>query len=69
MRCFKLYSNGDHRWFAFGQDQGRLDTVADTNQVVVTAGRSAMLMDPGGVTCRHRASDEPTSGSWWDRNR
>ena len=49
MKCFKLYADGDHRWLAFGQDPGRLGAVADTNQVVVTAGRSALLMDPGGI--------------------
>lgn len=49
MKCFKLYASGDHRWLAFGQDPGRPGAITDTNQVVVTNGRNALLMDPGGV--------------------
>ncbi len=49
MKCFEIYVQGDHRWLVFGQDDHRQGTVVDTNQVVATAGRTALLMDPGGV--------------------
>lgn len=49
MKCFKLFGAGDHRWLAFGQDPGRPEAITDTVQVVFTSGRSAMLMDPGGI--------------------
>ncbi|MBI1207287.1 MAG: MBL fold metallo-hydrolase [Azospirillum sp.] len=49
MKCFKLFSQGDHRWLAFGQDRSRPDSITDTVQVVVTAGNNTMLLDPGGI--------------------
>jgi len=49
MKCFTVWENGDHRWLAFAQDPDRPDNVIDTNQLVVTSGESAMLLDPGGV--------------------
>ncbi|MEI8393415.1 MAG: MBL fold metallo-hydrolase [Rhodospirillaceae bacterium] len=49
MRCFKLFSAGDHRWLAFGQDHERPTSIVDTNQVVVCSGRTTMILDPGGI--------------------
>jgi flavorubredoxin len=49
MKCFTLFASGNHRWLAFGQDGSRPESIADTNQVVVTTGHSTMLMDPGGI--------------------
>jgi len=49
MRCFPLFAEGDHRWLLFGQDSHRARAVVDSNQVVVCAGGSAMLLDPGGM--------------------
>lgn len=48
MKCVELFRKGDHRWLAFGQDPTKPEAVIDTNQVVVTAGGEAMLLDPGG---------------------
>ena len=49
MKCFKLFSHGDHRWLAFTQDDHKPSSVVDTNQVVIASGRNAMLLDPGGI--------------------
>lgn len=49
MLCQTVYREGDHRWLAFGQDPDRPDNIVDTNQYVVEAGGSAILLDPGGI--------------------
>lgn len=49
MKCVELYSNTDHQWLAFGQDPDKPGQVVDTNQIVITSGPEAMLLDPGGV--------------------
>jgi flavorubredoxin len=49
MKCLELYSNRDHRWFAFGQDPDKPEGVIDTNQIVIASGTEVMLLDPGGV--------------------
>ena len=49
MKCFKLFSHGDHRWLVFSQDDHKPGSVVDTTQVVITAGKNAMLLDPGGI--------------------
>ncbi|MEI6558214.1 MAG: MBL fold metallo-hydrolase [Rhodospirillaceae bacterium] len=49
MKCYKLFAAGEHRWLAFTQDDHRPGSVVDTTQVVITAGRSTMLLDPGGL--------------------
>lgn len=49
MLCQTIYSEGDHRWLAFGQDPDRPDNIVDTNQYVVEAGGDAVLIDPGGI--------------------
>lgn len=49
MKSYVVWQNGEHRWLAFGHDPDRPDTVIDTNQLLVTSGESAMLMDPGGI--------------------
>lgn len=49
MKCFTIWQDGDHRWLAFGQDPDRGDAVIDTNQLLVSSGDAAMLLDPGGA--------------------
>lgn len=49
MLCQTVYREGDHRWLAFGQDPDRPDNIVDTNQFVVDAGGTAILVDPGGI--------------------
>ena len=49
MKCFKLFSQGDHRWLAFTQDDHKPGSVVDTTQVVIVSGRNTMLLDPGGI--------------------
>jgi flavorubredoxin len=49
MKCFTLYSNGSHRWLAFGQDPERQNGVVDTNQVVICSSQGVILLDPGGM--------------------
>ena len=49
MNCVTLFRQDDHRWLAFGQDPQKPDNIIDTNQYVVCAGGSAMLIDPGGM--------------------
>ncbi|MGE5545583.1 MAG: MBL fold metallo-hydrolase [Solirubrobacterales bacterium] len=49
MKCTPLFRQDDHRWLAFGQDPERPENVIDTNQYVVCAGNTAMLIDPGGM--------------------
>jgi flavorubredoxin len=49
MKCVTLFRHDDHCWQAFGQDPGRPDNVIDTNQYLIRAGGSAILLDPGGM--------------------
>ncbi|MGE5503552.1 MAG: MBL fold metallo-hydrolase [Actinomycetota bacterium] len=49
MKCVTLFRRDEHRWLAFGQDPERPENVIDTNQYVICAGNSAMLLDPGGM--------------------
>jgi flavorubredoxin len=49
MNCVTLFRHDEHRWLAFGQDPEKPDNVIDTNQYVICAGNSAMLIDPGGM--------------------
>lgn len=49
MKCVTLFRHEDHRWLAFGQDPEKPDNIIDTNQYVICAGNSAMLLDPGGM--------------------
>jgi flavorubredoxin len=49
MRAFTLFSEGSHRWMLFGQDPEALEATVDTNQVVICADQSTMLLDPGGM--------------------
>ncbi|MBY0430374.1 MAG: MBL fold metallo-hydrolase [Rhodospirillales bacterium] len=49
MKCVTLFRRQQHRWLAFGQDSSKPENVIDTNQMVVCSGRSAILLDPGGM--------------------
>ena len=49
MKCFKLFSQGDHRWLAFTGDDHKAGGVVDTTQVAITSGRTTILLDPGGI--------------------
>ena len=48
MKCEVIYESSTHRWLAFGQDPEKPEQVIDTNQFVITAERSSILVDPGG---------------------
>ena len=49
MKCYKLFTRGEHRWLAFTQDDHKPGSIVDTTQVVVTTGRTTLLLDPGGI--------------------
>ena len=49
MKCYKLFAQGEHRWLAFTADDQKSANVIGTIQVVITHGREAMLLDPGGI--------------------
>ena len=49
MICQTIFKKGDHEWLIFGQDPEKPDNVVDTNQILITNGASAVLIDPGGI--------------------
>ncbi len=49
MKCYKPFAQGDHRWLVFSQDEHKPGSVVDTNQVAITSGGHAILLDPGGI--------------------
>lgn len=44
-----LYNNRGNTWLAFGQDPQKPENIIDTNQIVITSGDQAIVLDPGGV--------------------
>ncbi|MBW7850391.1 MAG: MBL fold metallo-hydrolase [Rhodospirillales bacterium] len=49
MKCVTMFRQGSHRWLAVTGDPGSGGKAVDTNQFVVAAGNSGMLLDPGGI--------------------
>jgi len=49
MICQTIFKNGDHEWRIFGQDPEKPENVVDTNQVLISEGSNAILLDPGGI--------------------
>ena len=48
MKATKIFDNG-HQWIMFGRDPEKPESIIDTNQYMVVAGKRAMIMDPGGI--------------------
>jgi len=44
-----IYKDQGHIWLAFGQDPDKPEKMIDTNQIVIVAGSSAIILDPGGI--------------------
>ncbi len=44
-----LYNNHGNTWLAFGHDPEKPENIIDTNQIVITSGDQAIILDPGGV--------------------
>jgi flavorubredoxin len=44
-----LFKNRGHSWLAFGQDPQKPEKIIDTNQIVITSGEQAIVLDPGGL--------------------
>ena len=44
-----IFKKGGHEWLIFGQDPEKPDNVADSNQVLISNGDRALLVDPGGI--------------------
>jgi len=44
-----LYNDRGNMWLAFGQDPEKPENIIDTNQIVITSGDQAIILDPGGV--------------------
>ncbi|HER27728.1 MAG TPA: MBL fold metallo-hydrolase [Rhodospirillales bacterium] len=44
-----IYQKSDHKWLAFGQDPNKPERLIDTNQIVITSGDAAIVLDPGGI--------------------
>jgi len=38
-----------YKWFMFGRDPEKPESIIDTNQYMIVAGNRALLMDPGGI--------------------
>ncbi len=49
MICQTIFKEGDHEWLIFGQDPEMPANVVDTNQVLISNGPNAVLLDPGGI--------------------
>ncbi len=44
-----IFQKPGHKWLAFGQDPNKPEKLIDTNQIVISAGESAIILDPGGI--------------------
>jgi len=44
-----IFKDQGHTWLAFGQDPEKPEKIIDTNQIVIAAGSSAIILDPGGI--------------------
>lgn len=44
-----IYKKHGHTWLAFGQDPDKPEKIIDTNQIVITSGEQAIVLDPGGI--------------------
>lgn len=44
-----IFKDQGHIWLAFGQDPDKPEKTIDTNQIVIVAGSSAIILDPGGI--------------------
>lgn len=49
MISHSIYTHRGHSWLAFGQDPEKPEKIIDTNQIVITSGEEAIILDPGGV--------------------
>ncbi|MBC8445001.1 MAG: MBL fold metallo-hydrolase [Rhodospirillaceae bacterium] len=44
-----IFKDRGHTWLAFGQDPQKPEKIIDTNQIVITSGDQAIVLDPGGL--------------------
>ncbi len=44
-----IFKDRGHTWLAFGQDPNKPEKIIDTNQIVITSGEQAIVLDPGGL--------------------
>jgi len=49
MKTHKLVEQGATKWLVFGHSPERPANVADTNQIVIQAEQTSVLVDPGGI--------------------
>lgn len=49
MQVYELYNGTQHQWRIFGRDPDKPEGIIDTNQILVTSGERAMLVEPGGI--------------------
>jgi len=49
MISHNIFTNHGHKWIAFGQDPEKPEKIIDTNQIVITSGDQAIVLDPGGI--------------------
>lgn len=49
MKALELYAGSTRRWVYFGRDPGRMKTIIDTNQYLITNNGRGLLLDPGGL--------------------
>lgn len=49
MQTKKIFTGKNHEWFVFGRDPDKPNSVIDTNQYMIKTGKTAFLMDPGGI--------------------
>ena len=49
MICQTIFKKNGREWIIFGQDPQKPGNLADTNQVLVTDGTDAILLDPGSI--------------------
>jgi len=40
---------GKHQWIVFGRDEGKPESIIDTNQCMVVNGNRSLIIDPGGT--------------------
>ena len=48
MKATEIFNKG-HKWLMFGRDPDKPESIIDTNQYMIVAGKRALLMDPGGI--------------------